>query len=573
MSCLLCVSIVFSVIEIYVRFLENSMIYGFFSGRIDFYDQTGVVRDVMQNHLTELLALVAMEIPTNGINSHHIEESKLQLLRSVKPVSKNLLLMGQYVDYLEEAKLEKENISKSHFTPTFGAAMLYIDSPRWDGVPFILVSGKHMDERSSYIRIIFRERDFCVAGCATGNSSQTIYPRQLVFQIGHGAVPTPGVLVSRSLFEPKWLTGLQELSITSRDSLIHGQNPGDFHYAVPLKESPAYHTVLRDLYNGIKETFVTAERLKVLWDIWNNVITKAQSILPRLYDRSIATNLNFQTQNEKLTFIHGHSEVVNIQSTDDVSSHKSIVIPKFYRNCALICQRTNELIDSLSEHILEIAGYSIRDRGVFHIAFSGGNTPIPLFINLALNYPKFPWQNTHIWQVDERCISQKNTGSNFLSIHENLLKSIKIDYFSIHPMPVSHVGTICDPHYKGDELYEQMIKHNIPAQRFDLILLGVGVDGHTASLFPKSPLLDNPQSLVGYTKTKESALDRMSLLLPVLNNARDIAVLVTGREKHDILKTIAEIQSKDKTFPITYISPKDGNMTWFVDYDSWIGQT
>ena len=545
----------------------------YFSGRIDFYDQTGVVRDVMQNHLTELLALVAMEIPANGINSLTIEKNKLHLLRSVKPVSKNLLLTGQYINYLEDAKLEKENISMSHFTPTFGAALLQIDNPRWSGVPFILVSGKHMDERSSYIRVIFRERDFCVSGCANGNSSQTIYPRQLVFQIGYGSVPTPGVLVSRSLFEPKWPKGLQELSITSRDSLIHGQNPGDFHYAVPLKESPAYHTVLRDLYNGMKETFVTSERLLVLWDIWNNVIVQIQNVLPRLYDTSLATNLNFQAHEEKLVFTEGHLLDVKMHTTDDVSSHTSIVIPKYYRNCVLVCTATHELIESLSDHIFEIAQQSVQERGVFHVAFSGGNTPIPLFKNLALNFPTFPWQATHIWQVDERCVSQKNTGSNFLTLYENLIKSIRIDYFNIHPMPVSHVGTICDPQNKGDELYEQLIKHNIPAQKFDLILLGVGVDGHSASLFAKSPLLDNQNNLVSFTKSRDSTIDRMSLLLPVLNNARDITVLVIGKEKHNILKKISDIESKDKKFPITYISPKDGNMTWFVDYDAWMGET
>ena len=544
-----------------------------FSGRIDFYDQTGVVRDVMQNHLTELLALVAMDIPTNISDSQQIEKNKLYFLKSVKPVSKNALLTGQYVTYLEEAKLEKENISSSQFTPTFGAALLRADNPRWSGVPFILVSGKHLDERSSYIRILFREREFCVGGCANGNTSQTIYPRQLVFQIGYGSVPSAGVLVSRSLFEPIWPPSLQELSITSRDSLIHGQNPGDFHYAVPLKESPAYHTVLNDFYHGTKETFVTAKRLLVLWDIWNDVIVNTQNILPRLYDRGFATNLNFHTEKGKLSFSKGHVDEVKIQITDDFASTAStgITVPKFYRNCILVCKETDEVIQDLSEHILEKAELSIHERGVFHIAFSGGKSPVSLFKHLAHNFPHFPWEHTHIWQTDERCVSQKNSQSNFLSIYENLIKNVRIDYFNIHPMPVSHAGKICYPQDKGDESYEQIIKHTIPAQKFDLVLLGVGTDGHTASLFPKTPLLDSPSRLVAFIKSKESGIARMSMLVPVLNNARDVAVLVTGTEKHDILKEISDIESKDKKFPITYISPKEGNMTWFIDYDAWIG--
>lgn len=548
-------------------------LYVIVSGRIDFYDQTGVVRDVMQNHLTELLALVAMEIPGNVSDSHQIEKNKLHLLKHVKPVSKNSLLTGQYVDYLDEAKLEKENISASQFTPTFGAALLRVDNPRWSGVPFILVSGKHVDERSSYIRVIFREREFCVSGCANGNTSQTIYPHQLVFQIGYGSVPSPGILVSRSLFEPKWPSSLQELSITSRDSLIHGQNPGDFHYAVPLKESPAYHTVLNDLYHGFRETFVTAERLIVLWDIWNEVIVRTKNSFPRLYEIDGATNLNFHTEKEQLVFTKNERKETEIHIAEDFSghSHTGIAIPKFYRNCLLVCTENEKLIQHLSEHILLKATQSVHERGVFHIAFSGGNTPVPLFKNLALNFHSFPWQHTHVWQVDERCVSQKSNESNFLSVYENLIKHVKIEYFNIHPMPINHVDQICDHQNKGDEIYQQLIQHNIPAQKLDLILLGVGKDGHTASLFPNSPLLDYQNKFVGFTPMKENGFERMSLLLPAINNAKDIAVLVTGKEKHDILKTISDIDTKHKRFPITHISPKEGNMTWFVDYDAWIG--
>ena len=544
-----------------------------FLGRIDFYDQTGVVRDVMQNHLTELLAVIAMEIPANLTNSQQIEKNKLYLLRHVKPVMKNSLLLAQYAKYLEEAKLEKENISSSQYTPTFGTALLRVDNPRWSGVPFLLVSGKHLDERSSYVRILFREREFCVSGCVNGNTSQTVYPHQLVFQIGYGSVPSPGILVSRSLFEPKWPPGLQELSITSGNSLIHGQNPGDFHYAAPLKESPAYHTVLNDLYHGFRETFVTAERLLLLWDIWNDAIVKTKKSFLRLYEKDMSSNLNFHTEKETLVYSKEHIHETEIHITDDFSTHlhTGIAIPKFYRNCALVCMENEKLIHQLSEHILTKATQSVHERGMFHIAFSGGSSPIPLFKSLGSNFHSFPWQHTHIWQVDERCVSQKNSESNFLSLYENLIKHVKIEYFNIHPMPIIHAGKICDMQNKGNVLYEESIKHLIPAQKFDLILLGIGRDGHTASLFPKSPDLDNHDKLVGFTKMKDSSFHRMSLLLPVLNNAREIAVLVTGKEKQEILRTIADIETKDKNFPITYITPREGNMTWFIDYDAWIG--
>lgn len=540
-----------------------------FTGRIDFYDQTGVVRDVMQNHLTELLALVAMELPLNVSDCRMIEKYKLHLLRQIKPVRGDNLLLGQYSKYLEEAEDEIKNISQSHLTPTFAAALLQVNNHRWHGVNFILMSGKHMDERSSHVRILFREKEFCVSGCVDGNSSFTKYPRQLIFQIGQGPVPSAGILVSKSLLNPLWPSGMQELPMTSKDSSIHGQSPGDLHYAAPVKDIPAYTTVVNDLYHSVRETFVTTARMLLLWDIWDDVLQETNSVVPRLYKEYEAVNLNFTIKGLKLRYLE-QTVVGYSGSFDRLEQLNTVVIPALFRNKTLFCKPVKELIALLASYIFTVAENAINERNIFHIAFSGGTTPIDLFKELVSSFPLFPWEQTHIWQVDERCASHRHKNSNFLSIYENLIKFISIPYFNIHPMPVSFAGKICNTSSKGDNLYEDLINHLIPAQSFDLILLGLGTDGHTASLFPGSTDLQEKNRLVALTKSNaDGNTDRMSLLLPVINNAREVTVLVTGREKHRILQRIAGLESENIDCPVTYVSPATGNMSWFIDFEAW----
>jgi len=538
------------------------------SGRIDFYDQTGVIRDVLQNHLTELLSLVAMDLPSNISDSVQIESKKLQLLKHILPVSKSSVLTGQYAKYLEEAKAEITNTNMSHMTPTFAAALLTIHSPRWQGVPFVLMSGKHMKERSSYIRILFREHEFCVSGCEGGNSTFTRYPRQLVFQLGHGPVPSAGILVSKSLLTPAWPPGLTQLPLTSKDSNIHGQSPGDFYYGVPEKDNPAYVTVFHDLFNNIRETFVTSERVLALWKIWKNMVTASPDVPPRMYREFDAGNLNFTVKQGNIDYI----EKLRIIHFGETQPSLSSSIPTVYRNATMHSHSLQDLVSKLAKTITEVAVESVKERNEFHLAFSGGRTPIPLFKELASNFHHFPWDLTHIWQVDERCVPHYNPASNFHTLHENLLKYVSIPYDNIHPMPVDILGKLCDTKDKGVQSYDSLLNHLVPDLTLDFIVLGLGSDGHTASLFPLSAGLTNLHDNVAYTQSSlDGTMDRMSLMLSVINSARNIAVLVTGIEKHAILHQLTESDGNNKHFPITFVKPTNGNLTWFIDYDSWLG--
>ena len=110
----------------------------------------------MQNHLMEILTLVAMELPSKQATINDVLRTKSNVLKNIAPLDDDSLLIGQYHEYPAEAEIELNRTSYTSTTPTFGAAVLYVDTPRWQGVPFVLMSGKKLDEKASYVRVLFK---------------------------------------------------------------------------------------------------------------------------------------------------------------------------------------------------------------------------------------------------------------------------------------------------------------------------------------------------------------------------------------------------------------------------------
>lgn len=532
-------------------------------GRIDFYDQYGIIRDVMQNHLTELLALVAMELPDEITNTHQVDNSRLQLMSQVQPVNRKSVLIGQYADYVMQAQTEKENVTLSKFTPTFGAARVSVKNRRWRGVPFLLVSGKHLDERSSFIRIVFKENDFCIAGCRHHNGSHWKGQKQIIFQIGHGNLPSAGILVSKDLFKPSIPMSMKDLPITADDIALYGQSLNDFTFLVPKENHPAYVAVVEDMFNGKRDSFVAKERLLSLWRLWSPVLNELQEVPPRLYQPNEDRSLNFKLTSDGLHYMFSDAHYTILDNTLD---HLFASLPSNYLGHPLVAKPTE---DSLVQATAEFIANAINDRlkisNAFNIAFSGGKTPTKLLLFLVEKYQHIPWEFIHIWQVDERCVSRQLEESNFKLLDDNLIRNIPIPFVNIHPMPVQFAGRVCSPDDKGNILYEDEIRHHIPDLQFDLILLGLGSDGHTASLFPgKSHEIS---SLVAMDTDKS----RMTLTLSLINKGRQVFVLVTGSKKHDILFSLLDDKKTATDYPILGVKPVNGNVTWLVDYKAWFG--
>jgi 6-phosphogluconolactonase len=226
--------------------------------------------------------------------------------------------------------------------------------------------------------------------------------------------------------------------------------------------------------------------------------------------------------------------------------------------------------DILSQRASELVAWIIEDavqaRGEAHVAISGGSTPRPLFKLLASPpwQERIPWAHTHIWWVDERCVPPDHPHSNYGVAYALMLQHLPV----IIPHRIH--GELTPP--EAAAAYEHELKttlHLGPEQwpRFDLILLGMGEDGHTASLFPGDSALDVRDRLVTVGRAPSPPRERVTLTLPVLNQAAHILFLVAGENKAPALQRIFH-QEEAHPLPAALVEPESGRLLWLLDINA-----
>ena len=201
-------------------------------------------------------------------------------------------------------------------------------------------------------------------------------------------------------------------------------------------------------------------------------------------------------------------------------------------------------------------------RGRFSVALAGGSTPRLLYG--LLSGALLPWDRTEVFWGDERHVPPDHPQSNYRMAGEALLSKVPIPAANIHRIP----GELADPEAAARE-YEETLRQVFALDpgrlpRFDLILLGMGADGHTASLFPGSPALAELKRLVTTAWIPALGSSRITLTLPVLNQARAVVFLVCGEEKADALREVLEGERKP-TLPAEAVQPVEGRLLWLVD--------
>ena len=205
-------------------------------------------------------------------------------------------------------------------------------------------------------------------------------------------------------------------------------------------------------------------------------------------------------------------------------------------------------------------------KGRFTIAVSGGSTPLRLFELLGTSFRKdIEWGRTEIFWADERCVPPDDKDSNYKGAQDALLARVDIPPENVHRIR----GEI--PPEEGAREYEEELLRcfgsaGLPA--FDLVILGVGEDGHTASLFPDAPSLSEEKRFAIPVYAGKMKCWRITLTLPVLNNAATILFLVTGQKKAGILREIYEDREKGPTYPASLIEPVNGEAIWLVDREA-----
>ncbi len=225
-----------------------------------------------------------------------------------------------------------------------------------------------------------------------------------------------------------------------------------------------------------------------------------------------------------------------------------------------------ELYDAVAFDLMVQAAGCVREFGDFHLALSGGRTPFPLYEQLMYD-PRFralPWRRTHLWIVDERCVPVESELSNFGRIKEVIADHADIPPEQVHPM----LAMLPDAAERYErELRETLAWRQKGHDRLDFVLLGMGPDGHTASIFPGSPALEAHERLalgVPAPTTVAPPVPRVTLTMPMLNAARFVAPLVMGADKHAMLQRVAA-GADPGVVPIAALRPVAGELRWYLD--------
>ncbi len=240
-------------------------------GRAGYFDQYGIIRDVMQNHLIQIMALVAMEEPIT-LDAHDVRNEKVKILRCVPPLTLNDVIVGQYAagnyqgrrhpGYLEEPEIPPDSI-----TPTYAAAALRVKNRRWDGVPFLIRAGKGLNARMTEIHIQFRH----VPANIFAKSREDVTPNELIIRV------QPDAMISFRIVNKA--PGLK---------IALAQSDLDLQYASAFESAvipDAYECLLLDVIQGDRSLFIRADELQAAWDIFTPVLHElsACTIRPQPY--------------------------------------------------------------------------------------------------------------------------------------------------------------------------------------------------------------------------------------------------------------------------------------------------
>jgi 6-phosphogluconolactonase len=225
-----------------------------------------------------------------------------------------------------------------------------------------------------------------------------------------------------------------------------------------------------------------------------------------------------------------------------------------------------ELFSAAAEEVVRIADQSVKERGRFTIALSGGSTPKSLYNLLATNArTTLPWDKMFFFWGDERHVPPGDPESNYRMAADTMLSKVPVPPGNVFRFATENpdAGAVADNYEKTLRKFFQLAPDAVPS--FDLILLGMGPDGHTASLFPGTAALHEKTRLAVANWVDKLKTNRLSLTLPVLNAARCVAFLVSGTDKAAVLRSVLEENVPGEQYPAKLVQPKNGKVIWFLD--------
>jgi 6-phosphogluconolactonase len=233
------------------------------------------------------------------------------------------------------------------------------------------------------------------------------------------------------------------------------------------------------------------------------------------------------------------------------------------------CRDAAALSERAAEEFVRLARQAIQSAGRFTVALSGGSTPKALYTLLAAPgfAQRISWDRVHLFWGDERCVPPDHPESNYRMVRECLLAHIQIPAENVHRMAGEKKPQIAELEYEV-ELQRHFELQGGALPRFDLVLLGLGEDGHTASLFPGSEVLNDIDHLVAIEYVEKLHSQRLTLTLPVLNEGAEVVFLVAGASKAAIVNDLLGGKANTTNYPAARVQPRDGKLTWMITADA-----
>jgi len=209
---------------------------------------------------------------------------------------------------------------------------------------------------------------------------------------------------------------------------------------------------------------------------------------------------------------------------------------------------------------------AVAARGCFTVLLSGGETPRRAYEILAQPpwHDGIPWERVSFFWGDERCVPADDPRSNAGMVRRALLDHVPVPHFHVHPILCTGDAE------QAAEAYEKLLRSRFPDTfpRFDLVFLGLGDDGHTASLFPGDPAVTEQERWTAVTRRSGEEIKRVTLTAPAINGAARIAFLVSGAVKAAVLREVLENAPDPRHIPARLIRPAGGDILWLIDRDA-----
>jgi 6-phosphogluconolactonase len=221
------------------------------------------------------------------------------------------------------------------------------------------------------------------------------------------------------------------------------------------------------------------------------------------------------------------------------------------------------LVDRTYDEVVLLLGEAIAKRGSATLVLAGGGTPKPLYEKLAQS--GLPWSNIHLFWGDERYVPEDHADSNYRMARETLIDRIEIPWENIHPMPTAAGDPAADAALHAahiSDFFQLPASEPLQIPQLDVVLLGMGDDGHTASLFPGTAALQVCDALV--TVGEKSGQPRITFTYPLLNQARNVLFMVAGENKQTALQQVFSPDGSNEIYPSRAVSAQE-NLIWLLD--------